>query len=555
MKTSLTIRMGLAVRQLDSDMARQSRGLCKELPLTHPAFFAGWEFPLRHRNDVLVRYEPDELAGLGMLERQLELNRCHAEARLAEARAGLVHPAPDEEERLLRRAMGLLPGREDERLLEAASCPVLEPHYLTSRPERFAEGITEVEAVLGQATAVLYAFLLMAGVRTNDDLCKYGSRLQQLFDDVVDHPGVLGRLERAATDHGLAHDERVRMVYAVRERLWVRRRGQVGRFITLTQVIDALLGGGGPLAGDDLGLVLVDAIVLGKLGFPVHFLIRQGRVYLQVVVGMKGVETWDPLDWGARVPVGTTRRLGLVDLALEGYLRMARGYSSVSSFGHGERVARWILALKPESADAHEVLGVCLLGLQRPREAIDEADYALRLNPLLADSHLLKGNALAMLGEWEPAIASYKQAINRRTGFAEAYNNLGIALARGGHVELAVGAYSQATRIKPDYVEAYYNLGNLYLEREEYRLAIESYRHAVEHRPSFAGALYNLGQARYRLGELVGARDAYLAAVQANPKHAGAWHNLGIVYRDLGEPEKAVEAIEQAVKINPTLFR
>jgi Tfp pilus assembly protein PilF len=556
MRTSLGVRLGLAVRQLDVEMESRADEFPRSLPLTHPALMSEWEFPLKRWHDVLVRYLPDETAVLGMLDRQLEVNRCHAEARLAEVRAGIAAASLSEQERLFQRAIGLPPADEADRLVEVAACPVLEPYYLTSRTERLAEGIVEVEAVLGPATALVYAFLLMAGVRSNADLRKYGGRLQQLFDEVVGHAGVEGRLERAGGATGsLAHEEQVRLIHAVRDRLWQRRHGHVGRFITLTQVIDGMLGGGGPLAGDDLGLAVVDAIVLGKLGFGVQFLARQGRVYLQVIMGMRGSEFWDPLAKDGRVPVGAAHRLGLLDMVVEGYLRMARGYSSVSSFAHGERVARWVLALKPESAEASEVLALCLVGLQRPHEAIDAADRALHLNPLLADSYLVRGNALAMLGDWEPAISNYRQAIARRTGFAEAYNNLGIALAKSGHPELAVGAYSQATRIKPDYVEAYYNLGNLHLERGEFQAAIDAYRHAVEHRPTFAGALYNMGQAHYRCGELTSARDAYRAATEANPKHAGAWHNLGIVYRDLGEPDKAVEAIEQAVKINPTLFR
>jgi len=309
------------------------------------------------------------------------------------------------------------------------------------------------------------------------------------------------------------------------------------------------------LAGDDLGLAVVDAIMLGKLGFPIRFLVRDGRVYLQLTLGLHGWDFWDPLDKDARVPVGATRRMSPLDLVIEGYLRMARGYSSVGSFAHGERVARWVLAMKPRSAEAHEVLALCLLGLGRPREAIAASDRALTLSPLLVDSYLVRGNSLALLEDWGRAISSYRQAIARRPGFAEAYNNLGIALAKSGHPERAVGAYRQATRSRPEYVEAYYNLGNLFLELEDYPAAIEAYRSAVRYRPGFAEALYNLGQAYYRQRNFANARDAYMSAIQANPKHAGAWHNLGIVYRDLGESDKAVAAIEEAVKLNPMLFR
>jgi len=553
---SLPIRMSLAVRQLDMELAQRGPEALRALPAIHPAVLAGWEYPLKRVDSVLSRYSRKEFEGLAPLNVQLEVNRCHAEARLAVSRAGYSRLSDEERETLLRRAAGLLSSDEGRCYAEIACCPGFEPSYLTSTPERLADGFVDIEQVFGQPTALGYGFLLMAGVRAVSDLRKYGRRITSLFEQLARHHSVAGRLEQVNVGiASLPARERARIVSAVRDQLWHRRQRRMGRFVPLTQVVDAQLQHSRPIAGDDLGLGVLDGIILGRLGFPVVFLMHHGHVFLQVGISSKLVESWDPLKRKSNVPVGAATRVGGLDLLGEGYLRMARGYSAVRSFAHGERVAKWVLRFRPGSADAYEVLGLCILGLQRPGEAIEACEHALRLNPMLADAHLVMGNAHAMLGAWDPAIRSYRMAVKRRPGFAEAYNNLGIALAKKGQTERAVGAYNEAIRVKPDYVEAYYNLGNLYLEQEEYGEAIVAYERAVEHRPGFAGALYNLGQAHYGNGDIEKALSSYRAAVEANPKHAGAWHNLGIVYRDMGESDKAVEAIEKAVELNPTLFR
>jgi tetratricopeptide (TPR) repeat protein len=292
-----------------------------------------------------------------------------------------------------------------------------------------------------------------------------------------------------------------------------------------------------------------------------------GKVYLEITVSERRREYWHAFERNAAAGVPAGSRLSTADLLVLGYTRLARGYAGIRSYAHGARVARWVLSLNPDCAEAFQILGQCLLGRERPAEAIDACQRALAMDPDLADAYVVQGNAFSLMKRWPEAIERYRQAIRCRAGYAEAYNNLGLALQRNGEPEPAISAYTEATRVRDgDYAEAWYNLGNLRFERAptlatdaeqqvEYDRAIEAYRLAAKHAPGFAGAHYNLGQAYYARKNLPAALAAYQAAVKANPKHAGAWHNMGIVYRDLGKPELAVEAIEKAVTLNPILLR
>ncbi|MEO0073095.1 MAG: tetratricopeptide repeat protein [candidate division WOR-3 bacterium] len=512
---------------------------------------------LRQMGDVLAVCSPADFFQLSPLQRTIEVNRCHAEALLALCKAGELKLDDSARKTLTERALGILPTSEGERLLEIAACQELDPRYLTSNPSRLLNGLEEIELEFGSATALCYGFLLMAGVRSSSDLHKYGTRVEELLQRLMRRPGVHSALATVNTCSAkrLRQTERIRLLRSIREALWQECSNRVGAAFLLTQVIDGYLGLRPGGVGDSLGLAVIDTLILTKLGFPVRHLGRGDRVYLEVVVSEYVVEHWDPLDMNGTVPVPSCHRLGLADLLLRGYERMARGYANRSQFAHGERIANWLLAMKVDYAPAYQLLGQCLLGQNRPKEAVTACARAIQLNPLLAEAYLTQGNALSALNQWQEAIDSYKRAIQLQVGFAEAYNNLGLALWRSGQPEKAVGAFWQAIRVRRDYAEAYYNLGTLYAELNQPDSAITAFQRAVEIAPGFAQAYYNLGMVYYSQKNLEAALAAYQAAVKANPKHAGAWHNLGIVYRDMGRQELAVEAIEKAVQLNPILLR
>jgi len=563
----MSVRMGLAVRQVDLELRELAGRYPISLPATHIAALQGWKFNLKDVGGVLAARTPEEFTKQSAFCRQLEVNRCHAEATLALDQAEEINLSPADREQLTHRALGILPSHEARRFQEVSSCPTLSPHYMASNPDRFVKGVAGIEREMGQATALGYGFLLMAGVRTNEDLRKYGERLQDLFDSVTEAPAIVYELEAMREDgiESLSHLRRLNVLRALREQLWLRNASRPGRAFLLTQVIDGYLNLRKGGVGDDLGLAAIDSIMAAKLAFPVNYLTREGRIYLEIVVSSRAREYWDPLARTGEVAHRHMRPISTLDLFAQGYLRMARGYANTSAHAHGIRIAQWVIGMKPGSAEAHQILGQCLLGTQQPKEAIRACEKALSLDPRLADAYYVQGNAYSAMSRWPEAVEYYRRAIRGRVGFAEAYNNLGLALARSGEFDRAAGAYREAMRVRPDYAEACYNLGNLYLERAQtaqadpssadYDRAIKTYEKAVKLAPGFAAAFYNLGQAYYAKQDLEGALAAYKAAVKANPKHAGAWHNLGIVHRDLGQQDLAVEAIEKAVQLNPMLLR
>jgi tetratricopeptide (TPR) repeat protein len=564
--------MGLAVRQVDAALAAEALQYPAKLPANHTAALTGWQCPLHRDGDALVVYTQEQYAELTPLQKHLEQCRAQAEALLAHSRGGGVSLAEIEAAFLTQRALGILPGNEGDRFLELAVAPEFSPRYMTSSPERFLQGVAQIEAEMGLATALGYGCLLMAGVRPHEDLLKYGDRIEEVFERVTETDDAADILDLMGSEgiHSLRQEQKAKLLKVVRQALWRMASPREGRSFLITQVVDGYLGLRPGGTGDDLGLSICDAIVASKLGLAVQFTEVKGAVMLEIG-GMGGMlAVWNPFEREVEALPTGGRRMSTAEVFVQGYLRMARGYANYKQFANGARVANWVLGMRPDLAEAHQILGQCMLGDNRPQDAIEHCKRALHLDPRLADAYLVQGNAYSVMNRWPEAIEQYRKAIDRRPGYSEAFNNMGLALQRSGELGKAVGAYREAVRTRPDYVEALYNLGNLYLERAQYdedpragigahetefQHAIDAYREAVKLAPNFAGAWYNLGQAYYGRGELQQALAAYNSAVKANPKHAGAWHNMGIVYRDLGQPDKAVEMIEKAVTLNPILLR
>src|SRR5215472_2368705 len=77
-------------------------------------------------------------------------------------------------------------------------------------------------------------------------------------------------------------------------------------------------------------------------------------------------------------------------------------------------------ALAPKGWAILNAIGLCLIRLYRPGEAIDALDEAIRINPAYAPSHQRRGVALQMAGRSRDAESSFRRAISLDPRNAEA---------------------------------------------------------------------------------------------------------------------------------------
>ncbi|MEO0085515.1 MAG: tetratricopeptide repeat protein [candidate division WOR-3 bacterium] len=528
-----------------------------DLPPDHYARLTGWQ-PVVYGSQSRIHVDPvQRFHELTPLQRHIESVRAHAEALLVHERLHQVIIGLEERQELTRRALGILPSTEELRLQEVCTCPELRPRLTGTSALTLARAVHDIQAEYGPATALEYGLLVAEGFRARQEFAIAGRKIDSLFSRVASAPSVIQGLDQVATARpGAEFEARFRLLLAVREQLWRLKPGRLApEGFLLAKVVDAYLGPR-PSVGNALGLAVVDAVIVGKLGFELRWLIESGVLRLEVLIENRSVY-WEPTEPSplSFVPVVAGR-----PLTVDGVLGLTYSSIATACFTRGqwdkavENYSR-ALELDPESEAIHASIGICHIRRGAPDAAVKSLEQAIRLAPGSATAWHSLGNAWALAHQWQRAVDAYKRALRCQPDFVEAMYNMGLAFQSAGQTDQARAAFEAAVEIRPAYCPAHVALGNLHLEAGRHDDAIRCYREAVRLQPDDATAHYNLGRAHYERGQLDSAIHAYQRAVQLNPKHAGAWHNLGICYRDKGQKDKAVEALEQAVSLNPNLLR
>jgi protein O-mannosyl-transferase len=150
--------------------------------------------------------------------------------------------------------------------------------------------------------------------------------------------------------------------------------------------------------------------------------------------------------------------------------------------------------------------------------ARDEFQEALRLAPTFTIAMNSMGMLLMRMNHPDEAIGFYRKAIDLDPGYAEARVHYGDALLAGGDLEAAMAQYSEAATRRPDNVEAQFKLANLLLtQKTRPDLAIPHYIAAIYADPNRADIHANLAAALFATGQFDQAREQCAVALQIDP--------------------------------------
>ena len=105
-----------------------------------------------------------------------------------------------------------------------------------------------------------------------------------------------------------------------------------------------------------------------------------------------------------------------------------------------EQLLQRAVAMAPGDLGSRNALGLCLLRLDRPEEALAQFDAILAMNPALPFAHASRGNASFALGAVGNAEASYRRTL-------ELDPNHGIALAGLARIAISRGAHREAREL------------------------------------------------------------------------------------------------------------
>jgi protein O-GlcNAc transferase len=267
-------------------------------------------------------------------------------------------------------------------------------------------------------------------------------------------------------------------------------------------------------------------------------------------------------------------------------LRRAVALHQGGDLAAAEMLYRQVLALQPQSFDAHHLLGVLLAQRGDHDQAHRELDQALTLRPgdptalssigkqrmaagdfagaRLAYEQALaarpghsgllfaRGNAWRALGDDKAAEQDYRAAIAADANFADAHNNLGALLEQQGATDEALACFDRATTLAPANSEAWNNRASLLVRLNRFAEAEVSASKAIAARPGFAQAFNSRGIARWRLGRSDAALADFNQALALDPDLTGALANRAkFLWSETGDFALAARDLEQLVRLDP----
>ena len=118
-------------------------------------------------------------------------------------------------------------------------------------------------------------------------------------------------------------------------------------------------------------------------------------------------------------------------------------------------------AAQPLDPRMHAGVGITLLGLGRPAEALGSLKVAVDRDPNQWAARVALGDALRAVGRLPEAEAAYRRALQAAPYDARLVSKLGIVLALRGRRAEAEAAFREALRLEPGFTEAAVNLERL----------------------------------------------------------------------------------------------
>ncbi len=238
--------------------------------------------------------------------------------------------------------------------------------------------------------------------------------------------------------------------------------------------------------------------------------------------------------------------------ALARVVESAVGGRSPSSEGRlrAKELADAALALAPQSADAHAVMGDLLIDASEPEAAEAEFRHALEAETSATVKTKL-GEALRLQGKFDEAVAELRDAARLDPRSARAQSGLGLALRAQKNLAESTAAYQESLRLDPDLIDAHNGLAVLLANQGRLNDAVTEFREIIRVDPDSAIGFYNLAYALAELDRDVESAAALREVVRINPNHYNARFNLGELFRLEGKYDESVKQFREYLRLAP----
>ena len=161
------------------------------------------------------------------------------------------------------------------------------------------------------------------------------------------------------------------------------------------------------------------------------------------------------------------------------------------------------------------------------------------------------GVAIVELGRPEEALGQYEAALRLEPDNVHAHHNLGAVLGAVGRIEEGIEHVRRAVALDPGNAALRVTLGTLLLKAGRPADAEQVLQAALDADSKSSVTLGGMAALRLEQGRLEDARDLAAAATAQNPFDPRAWYLLGTATARLGDPAGGEVALRRAIALQP----
>ncbi len=223
------------------------------------------------------------------------------------------------------------------------------------------------------------------------------------------------------------------------------------------------------------------------------------------------------------------------------------------------RQAEAVLALYPDDAQAHHVLGLALEAAGQGEAARSHFEQAVQLDPKNETYALSRQTAAEPI---EPVAFASDQPVAERAAKSNAqFGPAGALLDEGdralssGDKPAALASFRQAMTAQPGNPRVALRAAAIAIAHNEPDLAVAVVNDALRLFPDSAALYRMLGTSHYRRGDMKSSQAALSRAIALDKSDALAYFLMGATLRRLGQSEAAASFEQQAATLDPRYRR
>ena len=213
---------------------------------------------------------------------------------------------------------------------------------------------------------------------------------------------------------------------------------------------------------------------------------------------------------------------------------------------------REVLSNDPDSAPAHEILGVALIMKEEIDKGLVALKKAVQLDPNQSSALTKIGYVHMARKQYKKAKQAFIRAIKITPNDCTAHRRLGVIYEGEGKYNQALEHYEKGIMgMPPGYVGVKVNLARLYNRSKRFDKTIDLLGGLITGKSKDTTAHILLGTAYLGLRKIDEAIREFKIARDLEPQTEEAHLSLGIAYRKKGDLRGSLEELEEVVKIRP----